>query len=346
MPVAQAEESLYIREAPEKTLRDLLESLDVPSENLVAHTSDVQVILDSSDGPIIRLGGEGARAVPATMESMLAIGNYLQIPAPFMKRIEDDEREWIINSRAQHSSGSVQFKVVNDQVTEMYDPGLRIIEPIELVRIAQRTLHSHDAPVIEAFNGDLFGFDTIVPTDFTNLGTPAVGDITRAGLRFEQDRKHNLSPTVQPYTYSLWCTNGMETFNPGLKVDARGQSVEDVLVELELKAQQAFREVESQIEALNDLRNSRVDNPDRTLLTLAQEYGISDRLAVNMTRRIPAVVEDDNNATMFDLVNLITNHANRPGMRVAQRREIERFGGHIVSSHVARCSHCKHTIKE
>jgi hypothetical protein len=307
----------------------------------------MEVNMESNDGPIIRLGSNNdSKVVVATPDALQILGSYLQIPVPFIKRLEPDEIQWILNSRLTYTPGTVKIKLANDTISEVHEPDQQVINPLQLVRIAQRTLRDDHAPVIEATMGDIFSFDAIVPTDFTGIGTPEVGDITRAGLRFEQNRKHNLSPTVMPYSYSLWCTNGMETYKPGLKVDARGLNVEDVLVELSLKADQAFKEVEDQIRALTDMKTARITNPERTLITMAQENGISDRMAMSMVHRLPAVIEDDNQATMFDIVNLVTNHANKPGMRFAQRRELERLGGIITSAHVARCSHCKHKIKE
>lgn len=339
--MTMATEGLYLREAPAQTLADLARELDQPREEVVVDMREVRLEDTPQDGRVLRLGNE--KVVEASNDSLLALGGYLQIPAPFQKRLQPDEIEFLFNSRARNTPGGVAFTVADGEVIEVLKPGQRVIDPRRIVEVAQRTL-AEDAPVVEAHEGDEFGFDTIVPTDFSGLGDPQVGDVTRAGLRFYQDRKHNLAPSVQPYTFTLICTNGMECQNPGLRIDARNQTVEDVLEELELAAQRAFAEVEGHISAMYDLRNQPVENPDRALRARAQEAGLSDRVTMRMMERFPALVADDADVTMFDIVNVVTNQANDPGLRLATRRDLERLGGQMVADHAARCGHCQQRV--
>lgn len=333
---------LFLRDAPDQTLDDLYAFLDQPSDIVEVAASSIeyqQYGEGEGTDDVLVLGSR--KRIQATSDSLLSLVGYLQIPMPFWKRLERDEKKWILNSRLQYTPGTVVAKLVNDYLSEVRNPGQTVIEPRRLVDIARRTMKDGSAAVVEAHDGDFFGFDVITQTDFTDLGKPEVGDITKGGLRFEQDRKHNLVPSVQPYTYTLVCTNGMECYDEGLKVDARGSTLEDVLLDLELAAQRAFGSVEEHIRSLYDLRNQRVQNPERTLRTRAQEAGISNSIVMRMLERLPALVDDDGQATMFDVVNLATNQANQPGLNLAARRNLERFGGQVVSDHTARCAHCQ-----
>ncbi len=193
---------------------------------------------------------------------------------------------------------------------------------------------------------DEFSFDVRVPeTHDRGLGGDApsgpgqVGDITAGGVTVKIDRKRSLSPAVQPYLYRLVCTNGMVAVDPGLKMDARGQSVDEVLAEFEALAEQAFSRVEDQISAFYDLRNTRVDNPERTLIAIAREQNIPDRSLAGMMR-LAASEEMGDNPSMFDLLNLVTNFANsaqNPGGRF----RLEAAAGAVIDDHAARCGHCQ-----
>lgn len=173
-----------------------------------------------------------------------------------------------------------------------------------------------------------------------------MGDLTRGGIRVGMDSKHNLAPWVQPYQYRLACTNGMETMDAGLRVDARGSSVEEVLAEFEAAADRAFRRVEDEIAAFYEMRNQRVANPERTLIRMAQERGLPDRTVVTLAERVPSMIGEDGSASMFDLVNLLTNQANDPRIRnrAGARRTLEQVGGSFVTEHKERCSHCQHAL--
>ena len=238
--------------------------------------------------------------------------------------------------------------------------------------MAERVLGTDRAPVQRLVDTSAeFAFDVHVPFDYSrgvggdpsaesalsedllryswasNAGITAdskVGDITAAGCRFGFNRKANLAPWVQPWSMKLACTNGMETTMPGLKMDARGLGVEEVMAELEAMAQQAFAAAEANISHFYDLRNVPVDNPERSLRAIARERGIPDRSLIRMLDLAPSDMLPET-PTQFDLVNLITNLANHTAIRNdGGRLLLERAGGAVVTEHAARCPHCQHAL--
>ena len=122
-------------------------------------------------------------------------------------------------------------------------------------------------------------------------GDPAVNDITHGGLRWLHDSsKANLAPAVQPYFYRLICTNGMEMFDPLLKIDARGGTVDSMLEALEVSARRAFERVERDITHFYALRELKVENPERTLRRMALEGGLSERLSRSLLDAVPSML--------------------------------------------------------
>jgi hypothetical protein len=147
---------------------------------------------------------------------------------------------------------------------------------------------------------------------------------------------------VQPYAQRLVCTNGMVSTDPSLKVDGRGKDVSEMLAHLEAQAQRAFARMEHEIDAFYDLRNQRVVDSSQTLLRLAREQGLPERIVFALIERMPVLVDDTQDVSMFDLVNVITNHANAPELigKAKPQRALEAVGGQIILSHAERCPRC------
>src|SRR5581483_5520994 len=205
-----------------------------------------------------------------------------------------------------------------------------------------------EARVVDSWCDDELRIDTIVPEDFGQAigGDWEVGDVTRGGLRFTQNRKANLAPAVTSYLYRLVCTNGMEVPETGLKVEARGGTVETVLAELELAADHAFRQVEEQISHFYNLRRQRIEGDlTQAVIQIARERGLPERTQIALANRVPSQLDPQelgHEPSMFDIVNLITNQANDPRLRSRRgpRRALESAGGTLVRHEADRCSHC------
>lgn len=329
---------MFLRSAPSDTLATLMDNLDERTEALSVNASDIRV--RHEDDVIV----VGTREVPCNEEGMIALGNWLDVPTPFLKRIDNDLKEHLLNTLLHRAPHPVVAKVGEGGLRQLKEPNNKDIEPRRVVEIASHVI-GWESPVVEwDRNLEMFRFDVVVRdnAEFGIGGDRSVNDLTKGGLRFGQDIRRNLAPFVQPFTYRLVCTNGMEIRDDGLKVDARGGSVDEVLAELEAAAQRAFARVESDITHFYEMRNSRVANPERHLARLAGERGLSDRATMRLINRLPSVVDGDSGTTtMFDLTNLITNAANDPAVtRWGARREFQSFGGHLVSSVVDRCNVC------
>jgi len=329
---------MYLREAPTLTLDEVREGLasrDGKQKQLP--NRDIRLDL-TGDSAVISVGGED---VPVTTQGLKAIGDWVEVPSKFLMRLDADLQQHLLSNLLDRQGAGVANVFYSDEGVEMVkDPKVKFIEPRRIVDMAIKVIDPQALAVDHWSTQDEFRLDVIVPDDFDRGvgGDLKKGDITKGGIRIAQDVKHNLAPSVSEFMYRLVCTNGMEIFDAGLKVDARGQTVDEVLAELEIAADHAFRRVEASIASFYDLREEKVDNPERSLLRMAEEQNISDRILVSMADVVPAIEGD---VTMFDIVNLITNQANAPGMKSGPRRKLEQAGGTIVGDHADRCSQCQ-----
>ena len=335
---------MFLRDAPTKTLTDIREALDDHTETIQKATGEMS--LDLVENQTLSFTGSEI-VIPMNAEGVTALGNWLDVPNKFLMRLDAEMQQHLLsNLLTKHpATGNIVF---NDEgIKVIRDPNSKFIEPRAVVDRVMNVLPA-EAPVVDFWRNDEFRLDTIVPEgfDYGIGGDPAVGDISRGGVRVGMDIKHGLAPWVQPFQYRLVCTNGMETEDAGLKVDARGASVEEVLAEFEAAADRAFKRVEGEMAAFYEMRSQRVDNPERTLIRMAEERGLPGRTVLGLAERVPSILDDNGGATMFDLINLITNAANDPRIRnrTGARRALEVAAGAVVTEHQDRCSHCQHAL--
>lgn len=331
-------------------------------------------IVTSGNEPTIRLGDA---EVPVTAEGLLTLAEHLSVPAPFFKRLGKDvgidfQSDIVNRIMGATPNETVRVEYGPGGIVEVRNPSSQQVSPYQILDIAGRVF-GESAPVQRLLDSSAeFGFDVHVPFDSDHgiggdrsatvvipeeitgyswashlplTGTARVGDLTAAGARFGLDIKRGLAPTVTPWSMRLACTNGMETLSEATKIDARGLDVEAVMAELEAAARIAFANAEGNISHFYDLRNQPVDNPERAIRAIARERGIPDRSMIQMLDMVPAEGVLPENPTQFDIVNLVTNLANRSSIRNnGGRLLLERAGGSIISDHALRCSHCQHAL--
>lgn len=339
---------MHLRPLSGETLEDVLAASTVRLAGWGGSTADIHVDLEK-DEPTIRFG---THEVPATKTGLDALGVFFEVPVKFLDRIQPDERQYVLSRRIERSEErTASIRWTTEGIAEILPASARRLDPEELVQ-AVGEVFPVDSPVIQYVStGENFLLDVVVPDSLKKHigGDRKVGDITKGGVRFSQDRKRNLSPTAQPYLYRLACTNGMEVPDLNLKIDARGAENVDILSQLKANARLALDQVNGHIKAFYDQRSHRLgDDRTGTLHRLARENDLPARTVIALEDALPAYlsadfgIEDMDRASMFHLTNLITNAANNPALAdsLPSRRRLERLGGAMVNDHIARCAAC------
>ncbi len=338
----------YLRETSGLTLADLAEELEDGSRTWDGVTGQMDAHLED-DLLIFRFG---SMAVPATQDGLEQLGSFLDIPRTFLTGLDPDLQQHLLHELLERTPANVSLRYGNDGISEVHKPSHLRVRPTQVVASAIKVM-GEDSPIVEwgATPDELF-FDVMVPLD-SDRGTGgdrSVGDISQGGLRFIQNRKQNLAPTVNSFLYRLACTNGMVVPDTGLTVSARGNTVEVVLAELELAAEHAFSQVEAQIEHFYALRSQPIEGDvTQAVIRIARERGLPDSRGLALARRVPERLSHDglgHDPTMFDLVNLFTNEANNPILRgrTSSRRALEGAGGTLVRHLSDRCGTCYQAI--
>lgn len=326
---------LIIKELPDLNLVRLADELDkVAPKSVQTRNQDMRVNVRAGEiqvAPTV--------SVPFTGDTIRAFASWLDIPSKFLERADPEAQQFLLEHYLNRRPGDATVMYRDDTGIEIIrEPGIKYIDPRRLVEIASRVIDTN-AQVVEFWNTpDEFRLDVITPENFDRGigGDRKVGDLTRGGIRIGQNVKMNHAPWVSEFLFRLACTNGMEIRDESSKVDARGATVEEVLAEFEIIADRAFRRVEDSIASFYELREQRVDNPERVINRIGHEQHISPRMRQRLVEIAPVI-----EPTMFDIINLITNQANDPSLKPGPRRSLQLAGGNIVTEHAARCSHCQ-----
>lgn len=336
-------------------LSTMLKERDSGTEEIRVHPNEIKFQLDSTD-PTIKVG---KKEFAATTEALQTFGDLVQIPSAFLKRAHEKAQastlsalfdDMVKNSLLKDAKVTARGSFIQN-VAEW---GKTSITPGQIVDSAAKVLGG-DAKVERLIDTPaFFGFDVRVPETgkkgvvsegkATDVRGKKVNDVTTGGFRAGLNIKQGLAPSIEEWMFRLICTNGMTRQDSGLKVDARGQTVEQVLEEFESLAQLVMGRVEQTISHFYELREQPVDNVERTLRAIAREQGIPDRSTMALMEL--AVSEDmPDRPSMFDVVNLVTNFANSPAVnRDGGRLILEGAGGAVVSEHANRCGHCKQKV--
>lgn len=328
----------HLRETPRGTLRSLAEGFEPPRETLRVESGSAIVFADDMEA--LRINDI---EVPCTEDAVKLVAGWANVPKAFLDRQGPRVQETILNMVLAENHQAALIRLgQRDGILSVLSPDQIPFSPNMIVDVASSVL-GEDAPLVSSkYDTSEFYLDVVAtPGVMGDLGDPRVGDITKGGLRFHMDIARNLAPTVNPYYYRLWCTNGCSSIHEDTKIDARGLSIDEVMADLEVKARLAFGAVEAEVAAMYELRNQVVDNPERTINRMARDYDISDRMRTRLVDSIPALVDMVGEVTMFDLVQTATHMANAPGVNTrGQRLALENFGGAVISSHVERCVAC------
>lgn len=330
---------MYLRDLPGTTLIDLADQVDQKLTTWGGGAHQIELKLED-DVPTLALGGT---EIVAARSGMMAMASFFEIPPKFFDRLEKDEKQWLLKSRMDYIGGDLTVRYGANGLVEVFKPSTVRVDPVSLIERALNVFPD-EAQIVDWWcDASDLQVDVIVPEGFEHYigGDAAVGDLTRGGVRFGQDRKNNTAPWVQPFLYRLVCTNGMEVPDLGIKVSARNASAEEIEAMFESEMRRAVDKLESDIHAFYDLRTQQVGrDAEATLRQAAKEQGLPDRTISRLVGM--DWYEAGRDASMFDVVNAMTNLANDPsiGVRTSSRRNLQRAGGSVVTDHAARCQVC------
>lgn len=339
---------MFLRNLPGTTLEDLSAQFD---QRLITWGGVSQQITPAleEDTPVIRFGGSDPHEVFVGKDGLASMATFFGIPPKFFARLERDQQQYLLRTQIERADKEVSV-FFNDEVgvSEIRKAGEVRVRPHRLVEGLMTVFPAH-SPIVDSWSDqNELRIDVIFPEDheLAHQGDLTEGDISRGGVRVIQDRKNNHAPELEKLVWRLVCTNGMEMPDPSLRVSATGATELEIYALFEAEVRRAVDSLEEEIQHFYATREQPLgEDPTGTLRRLAQEQGLPNRQIGRLEDLIPSL-EDPSSASLFDLVNLMTNQANNPeiDVRSSTHRNLQRAGGSVVAEHSERCSACHRIV--
>ncbi|MDQ1041458.1 hypothetical protein QFZ75_007960 [Streptomyces sp. V3I8] len=261
---------------------------------------------------------------------------FYAIPRAFFHRLTPAEKHFVMNSRIDHAPGEVTVEYNRLGLTDVRKPTQPRLEVEQFVRIASRIFPASATVLDDWFTPDDLRLDVIF-----QLPTIGTRGLVYGGLRFAQNRKQNLAPTVNPILFHEESTSVIEIPDWSLRIDARGVSVEKIAERLEAEALRAEARLSADATHLLDLDRISIGG-DR--ITRLHRIAAEHKLPVRPLADVTVTLSRSGEPTMFDLALAIANAANAPKLqdasKITSRTKLQSVAGAVVTDESARCDSC------
>jgi len=221
-----------------------------------------------------------------------------------------------------------QVTLPKQQVAEMISS---VFEPDNEVRLYQDNDQLHidvlTAAKVEVLNPDGIPF------------RPAVGDITRGGVRLlAYPHMAKKQPSVGAYLERLVCTNGMCSSEKLGMISITGRTVPEVIEQMELAARKVLGGLD---EALDKYLHTASVPVTGTLQAfahqLAKEHNFTRAVldeVMNIINQLP-----QGTATVYDVIQAFTSVANQD-LSYSTRMKLQTLGGELALDTERACNRC------
>lgn len=278
--------------------------------------------------------------------SLDTFANFFGVPKKFMKHLTSDlQRDVLAHFLGKHEEAQVQLEMGEGQILAVYGEHDRLIPKARYVDVLERVL-PEDATFsrMEWTRGYLWV--DMISEQFTT--EPRVGDPTLGGFRLvgpvAPARKSNgisSSPYACTFMERLACTNGQTITEEGSVIKVRGNTVDEVIEEMERLARRILDvDLPVRLEQWAHTAEVTVENAEAFVHRIARETGLGARVTDDIIDRIPSLGDSAEN--LYDLTNLVTSFQHDPDITESQRLLLQGVGGHIVSTVGGhRCDSCQ-----
>lgn len=287
-----------------------------------------------------------------------SFSKFLDVNPTYMSKCPSELKAYNFNYWLKRSPEVQAMLMVGPKGIEtMYDPDDTIVTVPEIAGVISRVFSPEDQITTLYSDPDKFHVDiqvgTNIQVDGNGLGdrptpegllirpgeeikpeeAPRVFDITHGGVRIISHPSKAKAPTIERYFNRLICTNGVTMPVPDRRVTLRGNTVQEVLAEIESIAEQLMADMPRALQSYADLAQMEVPgNPLAYIRQIGKEMGIPERIigkaldyagAANFGRAEVPV-------TSYDVLQIFTSLANNDSVRYETGRKLQHLGGVLV----------------
>ena len=361
-----------------KLVKDLRDSLQREEERIHTLLSDVEV---SSNADFIKLvtdeGEERQYEFDEVTERTLS--QFLGVNPPYIAKCPSDLKAHNLNYWLDKNSDVRATLMVGPRGIEtIHDPDKTILSVPEVAGAIGRVFAPDAEIVTLRSEPGLFHIDIMVENNITVPGNgvgdrpdadgllrrpndpevnedgtpyqpPQVFDITHGGVRVLAYPNQAKAPVVQRYMNRLVCSNGLTMPVVDRSITLRGNTVEDVIGDIEKAAEELLGSMDEALERYAELSDINVQgNPLAVIRHIGKEQGIPDRIVAKALDYAGAYsLGQADNVTSYDIMNIFTSLANAEGVRYSTANKLQAVGGVMVAEQeriVRRCERCSQLV--
>lgn len=333
---------------------DLKEHLaGVRERSLETTLGDIEV---DSEARTIRMSGSGEEfAFDEQAERSLAA--YLGVSKSYLAKCPADLKAHNLNywlRRKENAAAVVES--VGDHWVTIHKPGLLILPLARVADVITATMEPNYEVVQLIRNETKFHVDIITPhhveiepddrIEDRRRGDRSVGDITHGGVRILSNPTEVEAPQVLTYLHRLWCTNGSTSPESEGTIRLKGNTIDDIFVELEGACQRVMGELDQKLADYAALAHTfPPGSPTRFVYQLGREYGLTQRLMDRIIERVNVLPED---ASLYDVQQIFTELANG-AVNYRTMVKLQHLSGDLAFNTEAvthRCGTCERLLPE
>lgn len=276
-------------------------------------------------------------------EGLDALGVYLGIPRGYLKKVSPHLADENIRYFLSEDADSLAlFETDGHSLLGVYDANREIIPRGRVIEVIQSVMKPDDTlNDIDLTQGRLI----VDVTSATITTEPHAGDYTHGGLRFSSHIAPSSAKAKQPrvscFMNRLLCTNGMTHDEEFGEIRIKGNTVEDILIEMEQVAEHLLEnQVPLLVERFGGLTQKFVSNPEQYIHRLVKQYGLKAALESQLIERLPTLGD---NPTIYDIVNLVSGFQHEEGVQRQTALRLQHLAGETAwgSDDEHRCPTCQ-----
>jgi len=279
------------------------------------------------------------------------LAKHFEIPYTYLKSCPTTFRARTLQFwRDEYADHDVVVETIGTNIVSVHSPEVLNISAYSLAKVISRVFDPTDK--VNLYRpADQLQFDIIserhvvdVPNPDGIKFRPEVGDITHGGLRLLVHPHTNKQPSLVPYLERLVCTNGMCTDEKMGRIAIKGNTVDEILAEVEEAANRAMRGLDAALERYALTAHMPVPG---TLQAFAYQLGKERKLSKGVMDEVMILINQlPDNATVYDVNQAFTAVANLD-VGHAARVSLQTLGGSLAfepDKTIRRCTSCERLI--
>lgn len=284
------------------------------------------------------------------------LSRFLKIPFKYIQECPGELKATNLNFWLGKQADSEATFLHHGDDLEAVIPPDRIVLPVRRVAgVVTEVFAPEDT--INGYHFDQKVFQLDVTTEEHQIDVPGnglgdrpardaqVGDITSAGVRlFVPGDLKEKKPTLTAFFHRLICLNGMTLPNTLQEIKLKGSTVDDVIMEMEEKAQELLGTLDQHLESYKQTAEMAIPG---NVLAFIRQVGLEHGIPLRTIDRAMdyAAIHGRDDWSLFDVIQLFTALAGTARFSTANR--LQAFGGYMITNAervLERCASCERPL--